>query len=152
MASIFSTSHRLLKIISALVWVSGGFVLIAKGSELLLEAISLQPDNYWNWLSPILGIGIGVLKVRFIFGPSCKRNLNRISQLPDPKVWQCFRPGFIAFLFAMIILGSTLSHMSHGNYPFLIGMVILDYSLTIALFGSSYVFWQQRIFSLNPKQ
>jgi len=146
MVSLFSTSHYLLKILSALVWASGGFVLITKGSELLLEAISLQPDNYWNWLAPILGVGIGVLKVRFIFGPSCKRNLNRISKLTDPKLWQCFRPGFIVFLIAMIILGTTLSNMSHGNYSFLMGMVVLDFSLATALFGSSYVFRQQQIF------
>ena len=55
----------------------------------------------------------------------------------------------VSFLIAMIILGTTLSRMSHGNYPFLIGMVILDFSLATALLGSSYVFWQQRIFSTD---
>ena len=147
---MFSTSRRVLKIISAIVWLSGGFVLITKGSSLLLEAAALRPGHYWSWLSVCLGLGIGLLKVRFIFGPSCNRNLERISQLPNPKLWQCFRIGFIIFLIAMIILGTTLSRMSHGNYPFLISMVILDFSLTTALFGSSYVFWQQRIFSKYP--
>jgi hypothetical protein len=46
----------------------------------------------------------------------------------------------------MIMIGSTLSRMAHGNYPFLIAMVILDFSLATALFGSGTVFWQQQAF------
>ena len=147
MDSIFRISHRTLKILSAMVWLSGAVVLATKGSSLLQEAIALQPDLYWSWLAPLLGFVIGLLKIRFIFGPSCKRNLDRISRLPDPKPWHCFRLGFTLFLIAMIILGTTLSNMSHGNYSFLMGMVVLDFSLATALFGSSYVFRQQQIFS-----
>ncbi len=139
-------SRRNLKILSAIVWLSGTVVLTTKGSSLLQEAIALRPGHYWSWLAPLLGFCIGLLKVRFIFGPSCKRNLERISQLSDPKPWHCFRFGFILFLIAMIILGATLSNMSHGNYPFLMGMVVLDFSLATALLGSSHVFLQQKIF------
>ncbi len=139
-------TKRNLKILSAIVWLSGAVVLTTKGSSLLQEAIALRPGLYWSWLAPLLGFCIGLAKIRFIFGPSCKRNLERISQLPEPRPWHCFRLGFILFLIAMIILGTTLSNMSHGNYPFLVGMVILDFSLATALLGSSYVFLQQKIF------
>jgi len=143
---MFNISRRNLKALSAIVWLSGAVVLTTKGSSLLQEAMVLRPGNYWSWLAPLLGFCIGLVKIRFIFSPSCKRNLKRISQLPQPKLWECFRIGFILFLIAMIMLGTTLSRMSHGNYPFLIGMVILDFSLATALLGSSYVFWQQKIF------
>ncbi len=143
---MFSISRRNLKILSAIVWLSGAVVLATKGSSLLQEAMALRPGNYWSWLAPLLGFCIGLVKIRFIFGPSCKRNLERISRLADPKPWHCFRFGFILFLIAMIILGTTLSNMSHGNYPFLMGMVVLDFSLATALLGSSHVFLQQKIF------
>lgn len=147
---MLSISRHNLKILSAIIWLSGAVVLATKGSSLLQEAVALRPDHYWPWLAPLLGFCIGLLKIRYIFGPSCKRNLNRISQLPDPKLWECFRLGFTLFLIAMIILGTTLSRMSHGNYPFLLGMVILDFSLATALLGSSYVFWQQKILQPDP--
>ena len=50
----------------------------------------------------------------------------------------------------MIIIGSTLSRMAHGNYPFLITMVIVDFSLATALFGSGFVFLQQRALNKKP--
>ena len=145
-SAMFSTSRRTLKILAAAVWLSGGVVLLYKGITLLLEANSLQPGGLWTWLTIILGLTIGWLKVHFIFSRSCKKNLSRISKLDAPKIWQCYRPGFLVFLAAMIVLGSTLSRMSHGNYPFLIVMVVVDFSLATALFGSSYVFWQQQVF------
>jgi hypothetical protein len=143
---MFSTSRRTLNILAATLWLSGGVILLYKGVTLLLEADSLQPGNTWTWSTMILGLSIGWLKVNYIFSRSCKNNLIRISQLRNPKIWQFYRPGFLLFLAAMIVTGSTLSRMSHGNYPFLIGMVIVDFSLATALFGSSYVFWQQKVF------
>jgi len=143
---MFSTSRRTLKILAAALWLSGGVVLLYKGIALLLEANSLRPGEAWTWLSVILALIIGWVKVHFIFSRSCKKNLTRISKLNAPKIWQFYRPGFLLFLAVMIVFGSTLSRMSHGNYSFLIGMVIVDFSLATALFGSSYVFWRQQAF------
>ena len=143
---MFSASTRTLKILAAVLWYSGAIVLLTKGSTLLLEADALQPGRNWTWLTLVLGLSIGWLKVKFIFRRACQKNLARISLLSEPKIWQFYRPGFLLFLAAMIIIGSTLSRMAHGNYPFLIAMVILDFSLATALFGSSYVFWQQQAF------
>ena len=148
---MFAASTRTLKILAAVLWYSGAIVLLTKGATLLLEADSLQPGRSWTWLSIISGLSIGWLKVNFIFRQSCQKNLARISLLNAPKIWQFYRPGFMLFLVVMIIIGSTLSRMSHGNYPFLIAMVIVDFSLATALFGSSYVFWQRQAFNNKPQ-
>ena len=143
---MFSASPRTLKVLAAALWYSGAIILLSKGTSLLLEADTLQPGRNWTWLTIVMGLCIGWLKVKFIFRRACEKNLARISLLSAPKIWQFYRPGFLLFLAAMIILGSTLSRMAHGNYPFLIAMVTLDYSLATALFGSSLVFWQQQAF------
>jgi len=143
---MFSASTRTLKILAAMLWYSGAIILLTKGTTLLLEADSLQPGRYWTWLTIVLGLSIGWLKVKFIFRRACQKNLARIALLSAPKIWQFYRPGFLLFLAAMIIIGSTLSRMAHGNYPFLIAMVTLDFSLATALFGSSLVFWKQQAF------
>ena len=150
---MFTASTRTLKILAALLWYSGAIILLTKGTILLLEADALQPGRHWTWLTVLLGLSIGGLKVKFIFRRACQKNLSRIALLNEPKIWQFYRPGFLLFLAAMIILGSTLSRMAHGNYPFLIAMAILDFSLATALFGSSYVFWQQQPFNKtrNPE-
>ena len=143
---MLSASHRTLKILAAVLWYSGAVILLTKGTTLLLEADALQPGRHWSWLTVVLGLSIGWLKVKFIFRRACEKNLARISLLSAPKIWQFYRPGFLLFLAAMIIIGSTLSRMAHGNYPFLIAMVILDFSLATALFGSSVMFWKQQTF------
>ena len=143
---MIAASTRTLKILAAVLWYSGAIILLTKGTTLLLEADALQPGRYWTCLTVVLGLSIGWLKVNFIFRRTCQKNLARISLLSEPKIWQFYRPGFLLFLAAMIIIGSTLSRMAHGNYPFLIAMVILDFSLATALFGSSYVFWQRLAF------
>ena len=143
---MFSASPRTLKILAAVLWYSGAIILLTKGTSLLLEADSLQPGRNWTWMTIIMGLSIGWLKVKFIFSRACQKNLARIALLSSPKIWQFYRPGFLWFLVAMIILGSTLSRMAHGNYPFLIAMVTLDFSLATALFGSSHVFWRQQTF------
>ena len=143
---MFSASPCTLKILAAVLWYSGAIILLTKGTTLLLEADALQPGRYWTCLTVVLGLSIGWLKVNFIFRRTCQKNLARISLLSEPKIWQFYRPGFLLFLAAMIIIGSTLSRMAHGNYPFLIAMVILDFSLATALFGSSHVFWQRQAF------
>ena len=143
---MFDASTRSLKILSALFWYVGGIVLLIKGSSMLLEANALKPDGVWRWYAAVLGFFLGALKVRVIFSKVCRKNLVRIYALEQPKIWQFFRPGFFMFLLLMIVLGASLSRAAHGNYPFLIGMAILDFSLAVALIGSSYVFWVDKSF------
>ena len=143
---MLNVSNRSLKIFSALFWYTGGIVLILKGISLLFTAAELKPDPIWLWLAIWAGLGIGTLKAKFLFSKICQRNLARIDALKQPKIWQFFKPGFFAFLLLMIITGATLSQLAHNNYPFLIGVAILDFSIAIALIGSSYIFWTQHAF------
>ncbi len=143
---MLNISNRNLKIISAFIWYIGGIVLIIKGSSLLLEAEKLDPKQLWPWIAIITGLFIGSLKAWFLFSKSCQKNLNRIDALKQPKIWQFFRPIFLLFLIIMIMTGATLSKLAHNNYPLLIAVALLDFSIAMALLGSSIVFWKKRIF------
>ena len=144
MNQLTNTSTGTLKILAALFWYSGGVVLLIKGYRLLAEAETIHPGLYWKWVALVSGGLIGSLKMKLIFIRSCRRNLERINNLREPKVWQFFRPGFFVFLILMIALGATLSRQAHSNYPFLLGVAALDLSIAVALLGSSIVFWKQR--------
>jgi hypothetical protein len=138
---MFDTSARILKILAAVVWYLGGFILILKGGSLLIAAESLKPGLPWTWSGAIIGLISGGLKEKYFFRKICKKNLNRIAGLKQPKIWQFYRPRFFAFLFFMITAGAILSGSALGNYPFLIAVAALDLSIATALAGSSYVFW-----------
>lgn len=140
-------STRSLNILAALVWHVGGALLLLKGGSLLIEADALKPEQGWPWLAAVAGLFLGGLQAKFLFNKSCQRNLDRIAALDRPRVWQFFRPGFFAALAVMILVGATLSRLAHGNYPFLLGVAILDLGIAIALLGSSYVFWKQKAFA-----
>lgn len=143
---MITASTRTLKILAALLWYIGGIILALKGSNLLIEANTLKPEQNWTWPAIVAGLLIGGLKARYLFSKSCKKNLARIDILNEPKVWQFFRPGFFVFLAIMIMTGITLSRLAHNNYPFLIGVAIFDFSLATALLGSSYIFWKKKAF------
>jgi hypothetical protein len=144
---MLTVSTRSLNILAALVWYIGGIVLLLKGKSLLVEAETLNPQQGWSWLAVIVALFLGSLKARFLFSKSCRKNLNRIAALAEPKIWQCFRPGFFVALAIMIAAGAALSRLAHNTYPFLIGVGILDLSLAVALLGGSIVFWQQKAFT-----
>lgn len=135
-------SARSLHILSALFWYGGGFVLLLKGVSLTLEARRLDPGNLCPGAVLVSGVIIGTVKARYLFSRSCKKNLSRINALAQPKWWQFFRPGFFVFLALMIAAGATLSRLSHGNYPFLLVVALLDFSIAFGLIGSGYVFWK----------
>ena len=134
-------SRNNLKLVAALVWFSGAVVLLVKGGILLAQALALQPDTSWAWLAIPAGLLIGGLKTELIFEKACSRNLERIAELGQPRIWQAYRPGFYVFLTAMIILGATLSRLAEGHHAGLLAMAVLDFSLATALLGSGRLFW-----------
>ena len=140
-------SARSLKILAALVWHIGAIVLLLKGGSLLLEAEALRPGQIWPWFAILAGLLFGSVKARFLFSRSCKKNLARIDGLQRPRIWQFFRPLFFVFLVLMILVGATLSQMAHNDYPFLIGVALLDFSIGIALLGSASIFWSHKVFN-----
>jgi hypothetical protein len=137
-------SARCLKILAALVWYGGAAALLLKGRSLLIEARLLRPELGWHWLAIAAGLILGGLQAGLLFNRSCRKNLDRIASLEQPRIWQFFRPGFFVALGVMIAVGATLSRLAHNNYPFLIGVAALDLNIATALLGSSYVFWTHK--------
>ena len=144
---MFTVSARILNVLSALVWYGGGIMLLLKGGSLLAEAEALNPDQAWPWLATVAALLLGGLQAKFLFGKSCKKNLERIAALDQPKVWQFFRPGFFVALAIMFAVDATLSRLAHNSYAFLIGVAMLDLIVAISLLGSSYVFWREKAFA-----
>jgi len=134
---------RKLKGLAALIWYIGGFILLFKGISLIEEAFIMSPSHYWHWVGITVGIGVGMLKAVFIFKRSIHRNMDRIESLRDPQLWQFYSPKFWFALALMITAGVVLSRMAHGNYPMLIVVGGLDLSLSMALIGSSFIYWKR---------
>ena len=147
---MLNTSPLTLNILAAAVWVLGGIALLLKATELLAEAADLNPAQvWWPVIAAITGIVIGSIKAKFLFGKACKKNLDRIAALPEPKLWQFFRPGFFLALAIMIVTGATLSRLAHSNFAFLLAVAALDLTISVALLSSSIVFWQEKAFMAN---
>ena len=139
---MIAVSKSTLKIVSGFVWLSGSIVLLLKSASLLAQAIALRPGETWTWLAVAAALLLGGAKAQYLFGGFCRKNLDRIAALDDPRLWQAFRPGFYVFLTTMVLLGAILSRLATGNYPALMALVILDISIAIALLGSIRVFLQ----------
>ncbi len=123
-------------------------MLIIKGGRLLVEAYSLEPEQYCPWVAIAIGPVIGSFKGNCIFRKSCQKNLDRILGLNQPKLWQFFKPWFFAVLAVMIAFGATMARLAqaHHNYYFLIAVAAVDIDIGIALLWSSYIFWKQKAF------
>ncbi len=142
-------SHLTLKRLAALVWYIGPVILFLKGSQLATDAYNLEPDGLGRSISWVAGIIVGLIKTRFIFIKSCRKNMARIDTLITPRVWEFYRIRFFFSLLMMMLLGATLSRLSQGNYTFLVSVAILDISIGTALLISSKVFWEQGVFSFS---
>ena len=137
-----SVSKRTLKVLAAVVWYIGGFILAVKGSTLLVEAQEIKPGDAWIWLAIPIGVCAGGFLAWTLFSRICRKNLVRIDSLSEPKLWDFYRPLFFLELAAMIALGAALSRLAHGNFPFLISVAAMDIGLSTALLGSSVHFWK----------
>ncbi|HIJ26588.1 MAG: hypothetical protein HOI61_08650 [Gammaproteobacteria bacterium] len=135
------TTHIQLKWLAAMTWYLGGTILLLKARSLLSESTLIEPESSAFIWSMVCGLSIGLLKARYLFNKSCRHNLARIQQLQQPRLWQFFRPRFFLFLVLMVLLGTLLSRMAHGNFNLLIGVATLDLSLATALFTSGTLFW-----------
>ncbi len=141
---MFNSSTRTLRLLASILWYSGAAILSYKSSRLLLEAQSINSNQAWIWLAVLAGIMIGMVKAKYLFKRVCIKNLNRIDAMKAPKFWQFYRTHFYFFLLAMIILGSFISRLAHGNYVALICVAIIEVSLATALLGSSNCFWKKQ--------
>ena len=141
---MLTASAKTIKNTAALIWVTGAIILSIKSSSLLIQATIISPDLPWVWIAVLTGLVIGTIKTKFLFTRLCYKNLKRIDELKQPKLWQCYRPQFFIFLFLMISLGAYMSRTSEGDYFMLLGVAIVDLSIATALFGSSICFWRKQ--------
>ena len=136
------TSKKTLKIFAAIVWILGGLILFVKGYLLLKEAnsISFNMEN----ISMVLVVAfiLGQIKSKFIMEKFCKKNLTRIGELREPKIYQFFEFHFFLFLALMISTGLLLSGFASGNYNYLLIIGALDLTLSTALLKSSTQFFK----------
>ncbi len=140
-------SQRTLMIIAAVIWYAGGLALLLKGGALINKAYGIDPQSNWALIASVVGVIAGLLKAGFLFGKSCKKNITRINSLPNPRIWQCFRPGMLIFLAVIIPTGAWMSRVAAENYTLLCLVGGLDLSISIALLTSSLVFWKLKAFS-----
>ena len=138
---MLKTTKRTLVLLAAGVWYIGGIMLFRGGWELLFHARDMRPGSNWHWLFIVLGILLGIIQAATIFSRSCRKNLDRINALEDPRLWQFFRPGFFLALAVMITSGVLLDYFAQGNYFYMIALAGLDFALAISLLGSSVIFW-----------
>jgi len=137
------TTKKTLVYLAGAVWYIGGIMLLRSGLELIFQIRELRPGSLWPWLFIPLGIALGLFQALTIFTRSCRKNLQRISRLDDPRLWQFFRPGFFLALAVMITSGILLNKFSQGHYIFMLIVASVDFALTISLLGSSYIFWTE---------
>ena len=131
-----------MKQMAALVWYCGVVVLIIKSSSLFLDAKRAGADQPWISLAVISGVVLGWIKAKYLFEKVCIKNLRRIEALKQPKIWQFYRIRFFVFLALMILFGAYLSQLAQGDHLFLIAIAVVELSVAIALFISSFCFWR----------
>lgn len=139
---MMNVSHTTLKILAAIVWYIGPIILFTKGAQLANDAFDMEPEAWGRPFSWAAGILVGIVKTRYIFNKSNRKNLARIDALESPKLWQFYRIPFYFSLAAMITLGAFLSRASQGNHTFLVFVATLDISIGTALLLSSKLFWE----------
>ena len=138
-------SKKHLIIISAIVWYSGSISLAIKSLSLFNNAYDIYSNNAVIIIALLTGIIIGLIKGKYIFVKSCKKNIFRINNLQNIKLWLFFKPSFMIALAVMITTGSLLSKWAEGNYYSLIAVAILDLTISVALFYSSFAFWKKEL-------
>jgi len=139
-------SRLTLTVLAAFVWYAGGIALLLKGSALIKSAHVIDGQSLWILAAPVLGVMVGLLKGKFLFSKSCRKNIQRIRSLASPRVWQCFRPGMLLFLAIIIPTGAWMSRAAAGNFTYLCLVGALDLSISFALLTSGMVFFQRKAF------
>ena len=142
------TKKIVLVYLSAIVWYIGGIILGRSGIELFQQSTYMKPGEYWLWIFIGFGIVLGIFQAFVIFNRNCRKNIQRIDQLENPRIWQFFRPGFFLALALMISIGILLDHFSQGRYFFMLTVAAVDIALSISLLGSSYVYWTEKLTSI----
>ncbi len=139
---MFETNTYVLKILAAIVWLSGIGILFVKSANLFILANNNGIASFWLAISILSGILIGWIKAKYLFINICNKNLIRIDSLPSPRLWQFYRVPFFIFLGLMIYFGSYAYQLVQGDTALLITLAIIELSVGTALLLSSHCFWK----------
>lgn len=121
------------------------------GSGYIVEAAELRPPSPLPWIGGALGMATGAWRGRRTFARACRRNLARIDALPDPRVWQFYRPGFFVALGVMIAGGAVLRLIAErGGFWALVLVGSLELIIGTALLTSSREFFRRRDSEARP--
>lgn len=88
----------------------------------------------------LTGIILGWIKSTCLFDGACKKNIDRIFALASPKIWQFYRIRFFFFLCAMILFGSWAYAGARNHVHLLLGLAVLELSVSTALLISGRCF------------
>ena len=140
---MIQVEKKTLKLLAAFVWYTGFIALSIKAALLFFKAYTLD-NNLLLFLAILIFTAFIIyFKVKYIFSKVCQKNLERISLLDSPKLWQFYRVRFFIFLITMILLGAFLSKLAEGNYWSLIAVGVVDLSVGLSLFFSGFIFWKK---------
>jgi len=139
---MLNASAHTLKLLAALVWYTGVAVLLVKSTVLFLRVHAGGVSALWVGLFVLAGLGLGLVKAKYLFVGICRRNLGRIQALETPMLWQFYRWQFFVFLGGMIVFGVSLSRVAQGHPGLLVSLAVLELSIAVALFFSSWCFWE----------
>lgn len=142
---MINASPKTLILLSAIIWIGGGFQLLYKGVSLIKKALVIDPNTTMIYVIVIVGVLIGLVKNKFIMSKFCVKNIKRINNLANPQIHQFYEPMFFFFLTLMILTGFTLSRLAEGNYSFLLAVATLDFALTTALLTSAIIYFKTKL-------
>ncbi len=138
------TSSLTLKRLAALVWYIGVVTLIVKSTNLFVAAHQGGTRSVVVLTAVLGGLGMGLVKARYLFVKVCRKNLKRIEALETPRPWQFYQGRFYIFLGSMVLLGVYLGRQAQENEGLLIPLAIVELSVAVALLASSYCFWRDK--------
>ena len=136
---MITTTGTLVKL-AALVWYSGGVILLFKSTGMVREAKLLGASPDLILLAALTGVILGWIKSTCLFERACKKNIDRILALASPKIWQFYRIRFFFFLCAMILFGSWAYAGARNQVHLLLGLAGLELSVSTALLISGRCF------------
>lgn len=139
-------SHRVLVIISGLIWFAIGFYLLQLGLGLLKT--TLQNDGHYPLISMLknyfgghegaillivsVSLAIGYFKGRHVLGKSAKRGVERILTFPNPtSIGNIYSAKYYVLLGLMVALGMSVkyfgfSHDVRGFVDVAIGAALIN--------------------------
>lgn len=126
--------------LAAIVWFAGVLILLFKSSGMFIEAVGIGAPVSLTIGAVAVGLAVGAVKAKFLFVRICRKNIHRIYALKAPKVWQFYRIRFFIFLFLMVSFGNWAYHASKNNFGLLLGLAVLELSISTALLLSATCF------------